>query len=278
MLTRFQRTTPHPHNAPTVRFQEVSVYYQGTLALDRISFQIQQGEQIAVVGPNGAGKSTLFNVMVGKIKPNRGEVSVYGSGPNGHICIGYVPQRNAIDWRFPVTVRDVVMMGRVAKIGFLRWPRQEDHHKVEDAMADVKILALADRQIGELSGGQQQRVFLARALAQEAELLLLDEPFTGLDLPSQQILLEILNTLRQRQMTVLVATHDLNQAGELFDRVLLVNRRLVADGSPTDVLATEPLSQAYGSHLHVIQNGNQTLMLTDTCCDGSALPFEMDRS
>ncbi len=277
MFTQFQRMTPHPQNAPTVTLKNVSVAYKGSLALDNISFRLQQGEQVAVVGPNGAGKSTLFNVMVGKIKPTRGEVAVYGSGPNGHVCIGYVPQRNAIDWRFPVTVRDVVMMGRVAKIGFFRWARRRDHEIVEQAMADVQIADLAARQIGELSGGQQQRVFLARALAQEAELMLLDEPFTGLDLPSQQILLDILQTLHQRKMTILVATHDLNQAGELFQRVLLLNRRLVADGPPAAVLTADRLRQAYGSHLHVIQNGAQTLLLTDTCCEGESIPLEVER-
>jgi manganese/iron transport system ATP-binding protein len=209
--------------------------------------------------------------MVGKVKPDRGEVRIYGSGPKGHICIGYVPQRNAIDWRFPVTVRDVVMMGRTSKIGFLRWPRPQDRVLVEQAMRDVHIEDLADRQIGELSGGQQQRVFLARALAQEAELLLLDEPFTGLDLPSQSLILEILGDLRARKITILVATHDLNQAAELFDRIMLLNRRLIGDGPPKQVLTPSLLRLAYGSHLHIIPSAEGTLMVADTCCEPAAI-------
>jgi manganese/iron transport system ATP-binding protein len=243
------------------------VNYNGTVALEAVSFSLERGEQIAVVGPNGAGKSTLFNVMVGKVRPDRGSVRIYGSGPKGHICIGYVPQRNAIDWRFPVTVRDVVMMGRTSKIGFFHWPRSQDRAWVEQAMIDVHIEDLADRQIGELSGGQQQRVFLARALAQEAELLLLDEPFTGLDLPSQTLILEILGELRARKITILVATHDLNQAADLFDRIMLINRQLIGDGPPAQVLTAPLLRRAYGSHLHVIPSQEGTLVVADTCCE-----------
>lgn len=272
----YTRRTPHLHGAPTVAFDNVSVGYDGVLALDAVSFQLSQGEQVAVVGPNGAGKSTLFNVIVGKLRPSRGDVRVYGSGPKGHICIGYVPQRNAIDWRFPVTVRDVVMMGRVGRIGFLRWPGRQDHELVEKALVDVRIDHLADRQIGELSGGQQQRVFLARAMAQEAQLLLLDEPFTGLDAPSQQILLEILEDLHNRRISILVATHDLNQAAERFNRILLLNRQLVADGAPQDVLTADLLRRAYGSHLHVLPGPEGGLVVADTCCDHSA-PLELER-
>lgn len=277
MQALFHRTTPHLPGVATVTFDNVSVGYEGTPALESVSFQLHQGEQVALVGPNGAGKSTLFNVIVGKLKPSRGRVHVFGSGPDGHICIGYVPQRNAVDWRFPVTVRDVVMMGRVGKIGFFRWPGRKDHERVAQAMVDVRVEHLAERQIGELSGGQQQRVFLARALAQEAELLLLDEPFTGLDLPSQQILLEILNDLHSRNIAIVVATHDLNQAADLFDRILLLNRRLVADGPPQQVLTTDLLRQAYGSQLHVISQGEQTLVLTDTCCTGGTNLLEVER-
>ncbi|MEZ4636854.1 MAG: metal ABC transporter ATP-binding protein [Caldilineaceae bacterium] len=230
MPSFYSRATPHMQDAPTVAFAGVTVRYDGVLALDNVSFDLNEGEQVALVGPNGAGKSTLFNVLVGKIRPSRGDVRVYGSGPTGHICIGYVPQRNAIDWRFPVTVRDVVMMGRTGRIGFLRWPSRQDHELVARAMADVRIDQLAERQIGELSGGQQQRVFLARAMAQEAQVLLLDEPFTGLDAPSQRVLLEILEELHRRRITILVATHDLNQAAERFGRIMLLNRQLIADG------------------------------------------------
>lgn len=271
MRSLLQRSTPHITGAPTLALQNVTVRYDGSNrgipALASVSFQLHQGEQVAVVGPNGAGKSTLFNLIAGAIKPDEGDVRVYGSGPKGHICIGYVPQRKASDLRFPVTVRDVVMMGRIGKIGFFRWAKSEDHQAVEQAMADVHIEDLANRQIGELSGGQQQRVYLARALAQEAGLLLLDEPFTGLDLPSQQVILEILQELQQRAITVLVATHDLNQAANLFGRVMLLNRRLIGDGPPEQVLTAELLRQAYGAHLHVVPSGEETVLIADTCCD-----------
>lgn len=264
----FQQPATHEAGAPTLQLEHIYVRYNGTLALEDVSVQVQQGEQVAVVGPNGAGKSTLFNVIVGTVKPNRGSVHIYGSGPSDHICIGYVPQRNKIDWRFPVTVRDVVMMGRVGKIGLFRWFRQRDRQIVDQALAQVGISNLAERQIGELSGGQQQRVFLARALAQEAELLLLDEPLTGLDIPSQEAILEILGDLRDRGISIVVATHDLNQAAARFDRILLLNRHVVADGRPAEVLTAQALGEAYGGHLHVLPAESGTLVLADSCCSG----------
>jgi manganese/iron transport system ATP-binding protein len=244
----------------------VTVSYEGITALDSVTLTLHAGDQVAVVGPNGAGKSTLFNVIAGTLKPTQGVVNIYGSGPQGHSCVGYVPQRNRIDWRFPVTVQDVVMMGRVAKIGLLRWPRRQDRDLVAQALARVGMSPFAQRQIGELSGGQQQRVFLARALAQEAELLLLDEPLTGLDLPSQEAILDLLAQLRRQGVTVLVATHDLNQAAEQFAKVMLLNRRLIALGAPHEVLTPARLSQAYGSQLHIVHGAEGDLLLTDSCC------------
>ena len=237
--------------------QDVSVIYAGgangqtttrgeQYALQDISCQVKPGERIAVVGPNGAGKSTLFKLIVGTVKPSRGAVDVYGNEPGGHICIAYVPQRNQIDWAFPVTVEDVVMMGRVGQIGLFRWPRRRDWQVVRESLARVGASQLAKKQIGELSGGQQQRVFMARALAQEAELLLLDEPLTGLDIPSQEAIFEILDSLRPEAVTVMVATHDLGLAAERFDRVMLLNHRLVAFDVPTAVLQPDYLLKAYG--------------------------------
>ena len=162
---------------------------------DDISFDLWPGERVAVVGPNGAGKSTLLKVVAGILAPSNGRADVYGYGAGGHICIGYVPQRSNVDWTFPVSVADVVMMGRVAKIGILRQAGRGDWQRVQDALAQVGMEEFAKRQIGELSGGQQQRVFIARALAQEAELLLMDEPLTGLDIPSQEAIFGILDQL-----------------------------------------------------------------------------------
>lgn len=278
----FKRAThrqPHDPTKPCVQLRQATVSYEGVTALDNVTLALNAGDQVAVVGPNGAGKSTLFNIIAGTLKPTQGQVTIYGSGPQGHICVGYVPQRNRIDWRFPVTVQDVVMMGRVGQIGLLRWPRRQDRRLVEGALARVGMSAFANRQIGELSGGQQQRVFLARALAQEAELLLLDEPLTGLDLPSQEAILDLLAELRRQGVTVLVATHDLNQAAAHFAKVLLINRRLIALGAPQEVLTPRLLSQAYGSQLHIVHSSEGDLLLADSCCgegdEPTALPLVM---
>lgn len=268
----FSQPAPHDQTAPTLELENVSARYDGTWALEGVSFRVARGDQVAVVGPNGAGKSTLFNVVAGILQPQQGRVRVYGSGPGGHICVGYVPQRNRVDWRFPVNVADVVMMGRVGQIGMLRRPSRQDWDRVRAALDQVEMGSFAQRQIGELSGGQQQRVFLARALAQEAELLLLDEPLAGLDLPSQEAILRIVAQMRDQGMTVLIATHDLNQAAEQFDKMILLNRRLVAYGPPADVLTPENLGRAYGGQLHVIHTQSGDVIVTDSCCGGGEPP------
>jgi manganese/iron transport system ATP-binding protein len=268
----FHQPAQHHRDAPSLELKDVSVAYQGNQALEHITFTVERGDQVAVVGPNGAGKSTLFNVIAGITKSQQGSVRVYGSGPRGHICVGYVPQRSRIDWRFPVSVSDVVMMGRIGKIGLLRWPSRQDHTIVRAALEQVEMQAFAQRQIGELSGGQQQRVFLARALAQEAELLLLDEPLAGLDTPSQEALIQILDRLRARGFTLLIAIHDLNLAAEHFPRMLLLNRRLIAYGTPQQVLTPAALTQAYGQQIHVIHSPQGDLYLADGCCGGGEPP------
>ena len=222
-----------------------------------------EGERIAVVGPNGAGKSTLFKVVAGVLQPNAGEVNIFGSRPRGHVCIAYIPQRSQVDWNFPVSVADVVMMGRSAKLGPLNWPHKKDWEYVQHALETVELSDLAARQIGQLSGGQQQRMFIARALAQEAELMLMDEPLTGLDTPSQEGLLTLLDTLRDQNVTVMVATHDLDQAARHFDRIMLLNHRIIAFDAPQQVLHTDNLLQAYGGRLKVSSQGT---MLVDDCC------------
>jgi anchored repeat-type ABC transporter ATP-binding subunit len=262
----------HEPGAPSLALEHITVRFNGVTALDDISFEVNAGERIAVVGPNGAGKSTLFNVIAGTLSPSSGRVHVFGHEPGGHICIGYVPQRNQIDWSFPVTVSDVVMMGRVGKIGLFKWPKQQDWQVVRSALERVGMAGLAKRQIGELSGGQQQRVFVARALAQEAELLLLDEPLTGLDVPSQEAILEIFDSLKADDITVLVATHDLDQASQRYDRMMLLNHRLIAFGKADEVYTPEHLVTTYGGHLHVLPGEKaepERLVLADTCCGGN---------
>ncbi len=265
--SHLNRHAVHQPDKPILLAEHVSVQYDGRLALEDISFHLHTGERVAVVGPNGAGKSTLFKVIAGVLSPLSGTLDIYGEGPDGHICIGYVPQHSQVDRNFPVTVADVVMMGRVGKLGLLHWPGKSDWKLVRQALQDVGLSELAGRQIGELSGGQQQRMFIARALAQEAELLLMDEPLTGLDLNSQQAIFDILDELRGRNVTVMIATHDLDQAAEHFDRVMLLNHRLLGFGGPAEVFTTEHLVEAYGGHLHLVHVESDVLALADTCCD-----------
>jgi manganese/iron transport system ATP-binding protein len=259
---------PHTHhepNQPILDVQHITVRYNGRIALENMTFHLHQGERVAVVGPNGAGKSTLFKVVAGVLPPSSGDVKIYGSRPHGHVCIGYIPQRSQVDWNFPVTVADVVMMGRSAKLGPLNWPHKKDWEQVNHALETVDILDLATRQIGQLSGGQQQRMFIARALAQEAELMLMDEPLTGLDTPSQEGILDLLDRLKKEKVTVMVATHDLDQAATHFDRIMLLNHRIVAFGIPDVVLHTDNLLKAYGGKLKPVDG--QNILSMDDCCD-----------
>ena len=256
----------HVVDAPIVKASHVTVRYNGRVAIDDISFQLAAGERVAVVGPNGAGKSTLFQVIAGVLNPTAGEVQVAGHCPDSHICIAYVPQRGQVDWTFPVTVADVVMMGRAGKVGPLRRPGRKDRERVRQSLQVVDMTDLADRQIGELSGGQQQRMFIARALAQEAALMLMDEPLTGLDVPAQEDILHVLDELRLRQVTVMIATHDLSLAAERFDRVMLLNGRLLGIGRPDDIFTPERLHEAYSGHLHLVQTEDGAIVLGDTCC------------
>ncbi len=258
----------HDLNRPILTLESVLVRFNGTPALDNISFELQPGERVAVVGPNGAGKSTLFNVISGVLRPNQGRIDVYGNAPGRHICIAYVPQRNHVDWQFPVSVADVVMMGRVGKLGLFRWPRSQDWHLVNESLELVGMAHLAKRQIGELSGGQQQRVFIARALAQEAELMLMDEPFTGLDVKSQDDVFGILDKLRQRHVTIMVATHDLNLAAERFDRLMLLNQQIIGFGRAEQVFTPELLNRAYRGQMRLVETPTGTMVLSDTCCGG----------
>ena len=258
----------HPHEAgePILRASDLVVHYQDTIALDRISFELEAGERLAVVGPNGAGKSTLFKAIAGVEKPSGGVVHIYGHEPGGHICIAYVPQRNQVDWNFPVNVADVVMMGRIGKLRLFRHPRAHDWQVVEHALEVVGMQHLSKRQISELSGGQQQRVFIARALAQEAELMLMDEPLSGLDVTSRDDIFQVLDELRLRGVTVLVAMHDLQLAADRFDRVMLLNVRLIGLGKPDQVFSSENLVEAYGGHLRLVQIEDGVLVIEDTCC------------
>lgn len=258
----------HDVQAPPIVASELSARYDGDLALQGLTFEVQAGQRLAVVGPNGAGKTTLFKVIAGILDPTHGSIAIHGHGPGKHVCVGYVPQRTQVDLKFPVTVREVVMMGRVRDIGLLRWPRREDWQKVEAALGRVGMAKDRERRIGEISAGQQQRMFLAQAVAQEAKLVLLDEPLSGVDLPNQEAILKILDDLRGDGVTVLVATHDINLASERFDKVMLLNRRIIAFGHPEEVFTQAALEETYGGHLHVIERGKRLALLADTHHEG----------
>ena len=257
----------HLPGTPILDVSNITVRFNTGIALDNLNFHLHTGEYIAVVGPNGAGKSTLFKVIAGIVQPTSGKINIYGHRPGGHTCIAYVPQRSEVDWTFPVSVADVVMMGRINKIGLVRWPSKNDWDYIYKALEDVGLQKFASRQISELSGGQQQRMFIARALAQEAELMLMDEPLSGLDLRSQESILQILDALQTKGVTIMVATHDLEQAASRFHRILLLNHRIIRMGTSNQVFTPEHLVAAYGGHLQLVETGDTVMAVTDTCCD-----------
>jgi ABC-type Mn2+/Zn2+ transport system ATPase subunit len=253
--------TSIPHR---LEVNNISVAYAEKAVLHDVSFQVAHGARVAVVGPNGAGKSTLFKALVGLLPLQTGQVLIHGL-PLGHHkdCVAYIPQREDVDWRFPVTVGDVVMMGRFGARGWFARPNQADHQSVERSLEEMGIAGLAKTSISDLSGGQQQRVFLARALAQDPHILLMDEPFTGVDVTTQETTFGLLDRLRERQVTAIISTHDLNLAASRFDAVILLNKSLVAYGPPQEVLTRENLARAFGNSLLVMENG---VMLVDECC------------
>jgi ABC-type Mn2+/Zn2+ transport system ATPase subunit len=264
-----RRYAPHQTDLPLLVVDGVSVQYETGQVLDDISFHLTDGEGIALVGPNGAGKTTLFKVIAGIQDPDQGLVQISGHEPGGHSCIAYVPQRSQVDWTFPATVADVVMMGRVNKMGPFLWPQSDDWAIVRRSLDFVGLSELANRQISELSGGQQQRMFIARALAQEAELMLLDEPLNGLDVPAQEKILAILDSLQDRDVTFMISMHDLRLAAEGFEKVMLLNKKLLGFGSPEEVFRREILQDAYQGHLHFVEGEFDTLAVGDDCCDGA---------
>jgi ABC-type Mn2+/Zn2+ transport system ATPase subunit len=263
-----RRYAPHQPDVPLLVLDRVSVNYETGRVLNDISFHLRQGEGVALVGPNGAGKTTLFKVIAGILEQDQGLVQISGHEPGGHSCIAYVPQRSQVDWSFPATVADVVMMGRINKMGPFLWPQPDDWAIVHRSLDFVGLDELANRQISELSGGEQQRMFIARALAQEAELMLLDEPLNGLDVPAQEKILAILDTLQGRDVTFMISMHDLRLAAEQFELVMLLNKDMLGFGPPEEVFRRETLLEAYQGHLHFVEGEYDTLAVGDDCCDG----------
>lgn len=238
--------------APALRVEGLTVRYREVVALEDVHLEVAVGEACGLVGMNGSGKSTLFRTVVGLQRAAAGQVAVLGRGTDrarADGLLGYVPQQDEIDRDFPLSVRDVVLMGRYHRMGLTRRARPADQEAVEAALARVGLTALAGRRIGRLSGGQRQRVLLARALAQDARVLLLDEPFTGLDVTSQAAVETVLREYVDGGGSVLVSTHDLTALPQLCSRSVLLHRRVLAAGPTHEVLTPENLARTFGLDL-----------------------------
>ena len=231
----------------------MTVAYRNTPVLTDLSFEVPPGTLTAIVGPNGAGKSTLIKTALGLVQPLTGHFKFFGKSfreVDGRVS--YVPQRTSVDWDFPVTSLDVVCMGLYRKIGWFRPVRARHRKRAMEALAEVGMQDYAKRQISQLSGGQQQRVFLARALVQDAELFLMDEPLAGVDVATEKTIINTLHRLRDEGKTAMVVHHDLDTVSEYFDRVLLLNRQVIAEGAAKDVMTPEYLKQAYSGKLLIL--------------------------
>ncbi|MDZ7914130.1 MAG: metal ABC transporter ATP-binding protein [Rhodococcus sp. (in: high G+C Gram-positive bacteria)] len=232
-----------------IRVENVSVHYGEVHALDHVDLTLNSGSVCGLIGMNGSGKSTLFKVIMGMIKPDNGSVTIAGldaAAARKSGRIGYVPQSEDVDWTFPISVRDVVMMGRYGHLGFLRRPRRADREAVAEALERVELAEFADRQIGQLSGGQKKRAFVARGIAQDASILLLDEPFAGVDKRSEATISTLLRELASDGRSILVSTHDLHAVPKLCDEAVLLMRTVLVHSDPDTVLQPENLALAFG--------------------------------
>lgn len=234
-------------NNSALKTQELSVNYGSVPALWDISLNVPTGVVAGIIGPNGAGKSTLLKTALGLIKPLSGNVQFFGQ-PLDQVRqrVAYVPQRESVDWDFPITVRDLVLMGRYGRLKLFRRPREADYAAADMYLEKMGIAQFANRQISQLSGGQQQRAFLARALAQEADMYLMDEPFVGVDLATRSVIMSLLHQLKEQGKTVFVVHHELDSVNQYFDWVIMLNIRLVASGPTSEVFNPETLKACYG--------------------------------
>ena len=239
--------------APPLEIHDLTVSYHKKPVLWGVDLEVPKGKLIGIVGPNGAGKSTLIKAAMGLLPLNSGWVKVFGQPVRRNLRrVGYVPQRESVDWDFPVSVMDVVLMGRYGRLGLLRRPTRDDREKARECLEKVKLLPYANRQISNLSGGQQQRVFLARALAQESDLYFMDEPFAGVDAATEAAIIELLHELKERGKTLLVVHHDLPTARSYFDMLLMLNMRVVAFGETSQVFNQDLLQKTYGGRLTIL--------------------------
>ncbi len=238
-----------------ISIRDLSLSYDNKRVLSNIFLEIPSGKCIGVIGPNGAGKSTLFKAILGLTHNMKGQVKIFGSSIDKvRKRIAYIPQKDEIDWQFPALVEDVVLMGRYPHVPLFRRLSEEDRNIARRAMEDLGIYELKDRQIGLLSGGQQQRVFIARALCQETDILLLDEPFVGVDTVTEQRIIEIIKKKIDENKTILVVHHDLATVNEYFDQVIMINQRLIAYGDTSAVYTPTNISRTYASQLKILQD------------------------
>jgi manganese/zinc/iron transport system ATP- binding protein len=244
---------PTETGVPPIEVHDLTVSYDKKPVLWNIDVVIPEGQIIGIIGPNGAGKSTLIKAIMGLLPAESGWVKIYGEPlERQRRLVGYVPQRESVDWDFPVTVRDVVLMGTYGRLGLLRRPGKSEHELCQRCLEQVGMAAFANRQIANLSGGQRQRVFLARALAQDSRIYLMDEPFVGVDAATESAIIELLRTLKEQGRTLLVVHHDLQTAPDYFDSILMLNMRLVAFGPTTEVFTTSLLQKTYGGRLTIL--------------------------
>lgn len=234
-----------------INVEDLTIAYDVKPVLWDVDVRFETGKLTAIVGPNGAGKSTMIKAIMGLIKPISGKIEFDKSMKDAKKQIAYVPQSGSVDWDFPATVEDIVLMGRYGHVGWIRRPKAEDKAIAKEMLEKVGMSRFADRQIAQLSGGQQQRVFLARALTQQAEIYILDEPLKGVDVQTEAILVELLKELTQQGKTVIVVHHDLASVEDYFDNLVLVNVRVIASGSVGDVFTHEYLEETYGSKVVV---------------------------
>lgn len=237
----------------TIKVKGLSVSYERKRVLTNIHIDIDAGHVYGVIGPNGAGKSTLFKSILGLIDTNAGQISVLGESiEDVRKRVAYVPQRDEVDWSFPATVMDIVMMGRYPHKGIFQKMNKEDIQIGLNALEDLGITELKNRQIGQLSGGQQQRVFIARALCQQAEIFFLDEPFVGVDIMTEEKIISLLKKLASEGKTLLVVHHDLSTVKDYFDKVILLNQRLIAYGDTESTFTQEKIASCYGPQLTIL--------------------------
>jgi manganese/zinc/iron transport system ATP- binding protein len=246
--------------APPVEVHDMTVAYHRKPVLWDIDLVVPQGQLVAIVGPNGAGKSTLIKAILGLIPLASGKVEIFGLPyeQQRHL-VGYVPQRETVDWDFPVTALDVVLMGTYGRLGWFRRPGAAEKKRSTECLEQVGMSRYGGRQIRQLSGGQQQRVFLARALAQDAQIYFMDEPFAGVDAATEQAIVELLQALREQGKTVLVVHHELQTVKEYFDYVILLNMRLVAAGPVSTTFTPEMLQTTYGGRLTILDEAAEAV-------------------